>query len=140
MMGSQFSHNIQFLRRASGLLENGRFLSQVEFAQKIDVDRRTVINWESDMSNPSPRHKQKILAIIKKVFDIDIHESVLIEKDLEQVLGHISIFLNPELCKGLTPQQRQMMNRIFFRIQNLSVESLRQILDIVDSQLKQVGD
>ena len=139
-MGLEFSHNIQFLRRAVGLLEDGRFLSQAEFAEKIGIDRRTVINWESGISSPSPRHKMRIMSLIKKAFDVDIHESVLMEKALEKVLGHMSVFLNPEICKGFTPQQRQMMNRIFFRIQNLSAESLRQILDVLDNQLKQTGN
>jgi DNA-binding XRE family transcriptional regulator len=130
-----FATNIKYVRNILGLIENGKFLSQSEFADMVGVSRRTLINWESG-ETPNVTHRKKIIEIINEKLDIKIHENVLMEKDIKKVIGPMSIYLFPEVLSGLNPQQKQLMQHLFLKIENLSEETLKTIIEFVDDVVK----
>ncbi len=64
----QLENNIQTLRKKKGL-------SQEKLAEKINVTRQTISNWELGLTAPNPEQ----LILLSKEFDISINE--LVEND-----------------------------------------------------------
>lgn len=64
----QLGNNIQTLRKKKGL-------SQEKLAEKINVTRQTISNWELGLTAPNPEQ----LILLSKEFDISINE--LVEND-----------------------------------------------------------
>ena len=136
LMNKRLASNIRYLRQIIGLITDGKFLSQSDFADMIGVSRRTLINWESG-EVPNQSHRKKILSLINEKLQIKVAENVLIEKDIARIIGPMSIYLFPEVLSGLNPQQKQLLQHLFLKIESLSEETLKTIIDYVDEVVKE---
>ncbi|MFP4459958.1 MAG: helix-turn-helix domain-containing protein [Candidatus Zixiibacteriota bacterium] len=134
-MANRLASNIRYLRQIIGLIEDGKFLSQSQFAGLLGISRRTLINWESG-EMPNQSHRKAILELIDEKLDIKVAEKVLVEKDIAKAIGPMSIYLFPEMLSGLNSHQRQLLQHLFLKIESLSEETLKTIIDFVDEAIK----
>ena len=80
----QLGNNIQTLRKKKGL-------SQEKLAEKINVTRQTISNWELGETAPNPEQ----LILLSKQFDISIDE--LVGNDIKTTL----LLLFPEIISQI---------------------------------------
>jgi hypothetical protein len=74
---------------------------------------------------------------VKELFEIEIDEEILLEKDISKIIGPMSIYMNPKLTKDLSTEQKQLLKRIFLRIEHLDKETLKKIVETVDRIIKE---
>lgn len=85
---------------------------------------------------PNQSHRNAILHLIDKWLNIKLAENVLIEKDIARAIGPMSIYLFPEVLSGLNPQQKQLLQHLFLKIESLSEETLKTIIEYVDDVIQ----
>jgi len=123
-----FAANIRFLRRAVGLCERGSGLSQKEFAEELDVTRRTVISWES--GNIPPKTK---LARMGKYFSEKLNAQISPENIVnEDLTGRLEYIPFGGIDTDMTPEQRKILRSIFLSARGLSRDDLDKVADYID--------
>ena len=83
----QLGNNIQTLRKKKGL-------SQEKLAEKINVTRQTISNWELGETAPNPEQ----LILLSKQFDISIDELVGNDAMSSGSSSVLPIFTNSQFC------------------------------------------
>lgn len=125
--GRIFARNIRFLRRAAGLVVQGRSFSQEELANLMSVTRRTVIAWESGQI-PHKSNTIKIAGFFEKKMEVSIAPENLTDSDLTQVE---ELFPLSEFERKLTPESRKIYRSLFLSTRDMTLVDLSKVIEYV---------
>lgn len=133
---SLFAKNIRFLRKAAGLTAFGHTLSQAEFADGLNVTRRTVILWESGQMPNGPN-----LFRLSEYFTGKLGEEISVD-DLvnEDLTGRVEYFPVDNFQNRLSPSQRRILKKLLLRTETLTDARLEEIERVIDTIMSRDED
>ncbi|HHS49677.1 MAG TPA: XRE family transcriptional regulator [candidate division Zixibacteria bacterium] len=122
-----FAKNIRFLRRASGLVSQGRGFSQEELAEALKISRRTLITWESGQI-PHKSNIHKAAKFFSRKLDVQISPDELVEEDLSQAEELLPL---SEFERTLSPESRKIYRSLFLSTRGMEKVDLEKVIDFI---------
>lgn len=105
----KLGENILKLRKKSGL-------SQEELAEKLNVTRQTISNWELGETSPNPEQ----LKVLSKIFKVSIDE--LLDNDIKEAL--VEKVSNTEQLAGIIIKILKFIGIAFFVLLAIEIVAL----------------
>jgi len=125
--GKRFARNIRFLRRASGLVTQGRSFSQGELAERMGLTRRTIISWESGQI-PHKSNLASAAEFFAACLEVEIKPSELIEGDLTKVEELLPL---SEFERALSTENRKIYRSLFLSTRGMDSVDLEKVIEYV---------
>lgn len=124
-----FAKNLRFIRKAAGISVGGKPYSQAEFAEKLDVTKRSIILWESG-SIPNRTNLDKLSKLILKLLGVRIPPEILLEKD---ITGNLELLPRTDFEKKLSVKHRKILRSLFLSAGSLDENQLLQVIEYIDN-------
>jgi transcriptional regulator with XRE-family HTH domain len=131
-----FAKNVRFLRKAVGINIRGHQLSQAELADEFGVTRRIVIIWESN-SLPHRSTLEKMAKYFSRKMNSEISPEDLMTIDLSKTFD---IAPMSKAVRGLSREQRGILDSIFLSAKGIPEEQLKKVLDYMIRLKKRVEE
>lgn len=126
---TNFAINVRFIRKAAGISDRGAPYSQEEFAEILDVTKRSIILWESG-AVPNRTNLGKVSSYCSERLAMDVTPEILKSKD---ITGMVELIPRNDFERELSPEHRKILRSLFMSAGNLSEDQLRKVLDYIES-------
>lgn len=125
----RFGKNVRFIRKAYGINDRGSPYSQTEFAEKLNVTKRSIILWESG-NIPSRKNLNKLAELFSSMVGFQVEPNILLEKD---ITNKVELIPRSDFEKDLSPEHRKILRSLFLSAGNLDQNQLLKVINFIDN-------